>query len=243
MPATSRVAPALTKSSRRSAWAAWTVTERSISAGSRPSLAHHSSRTRSLRRTRSGAPKPCQMSACSAVSRSVTFWPRPPIRIGSAPTGAGLSRASRALMRGSAAPSVAQAVRRGAELVAVLVVVALEPAGADAEDEAARREMWSTVRAMSASRSGLRYELQRDERADLRLRRSTRPSPPSSVQHSKCGPSGVAVQREEVVPVEQRVDARPPRRAARRRASRRSRCAAAGTARRRGSGHGHRRSS
>ncbi len=77
------------------------------------------------------------MSAYCATSLSVTFGPLPPIRIGSLPTGGGLSLPSRSLIRGIACAQRAQPVRRLAELVAVLVVVAPEPARADAEDRAA----------------------------------------------------------------------------------------------------------
>ena len=85
----------------------------------------------------SASPKLCHMSPYWATSFSVTFWPLPPIRIGSLPSGGGLSLPMRSLIRGRSRLERAQAVRRGAELVAVLVVVALEPAGADAEDRAA----------------------------------------------------------------------------------------------------------
>ena len=46
---------------------------------------------------------PCQMSACWAVRRKVTFSPAPPIIMGSGPIGGGLSLPSRAFMRGMAA--------------------------------------------------------------------------------------------------------------------------------------------
>ena len=47
--------------------------------------------------------KLCQMSACSATRRRVFFSPPPPISIGMSRVGAGLSLASRDLIRGSAA--------------------------------------------------------------------------------------------------------------------------------------------
>src|SRR5690606_11228999 len=115
---------------------------------------------------------------------------------------------------------------RGAELVAVLVVVLLEPARADAGDQPPTRhgddgagqvgqrfgiagdgaphqlthlapmprisrppEMWSTVRAMSASSSGLRYELQVTS-APISMREVCSAHAPNIVQHSKWAPSG-----------------------------------------------------
>ena len=48
--------------------------------------------------------------------------------------------------------------------------------------------MWSTVRAMSASRSGLRYELQ-VTRAPISTLSVASAHAASVVQHSKCAPS------------------------------------------------------
>ncbi len=52
--------------------------------------------------------------------------------------------------------------------------------------------MWSTVRAMSASRCGLRYELQ-VTRAPISMRSVCSAQAPSMVQHSKCLPSASPV--------------------------------------------------
>ena len=56
-------------------------------------------------------------------------------------TGGGLPLPSRGLDARQRLAQVAQAVGRVAELVAELVVVALEPAGADAEDQPAARDV------------------------------------------------------------------------------------------------------
>ena len=53
----------------------------------------------------------------------------------------------------------------------------------------ARAEMWSTVRAMSASSWGLRYELQ-VTRAPISTRSVASAHAASWVQASKCSPSG-----------------------------------------------------
>ena len=50
-------------------------------------------------------------------------------------------------------------------------------------------EMWSTVRAMSASRFGFRYALQ-VTRAPISTRSVASAHAASIVQHSKCRPSG-----------------------------------------------------
>ena len=78
---------------------------------------------------------------------------------------------------------VVEAAARGTELVAVFVVVLLLPARADAEDQPCHSEMWSTVRAMSASNSGLRYELH-DTSAPISMRDVCSAQAPNIVQHS-----------------------------------------------------------
>ena len=115
------VIPASTSASMSSTFSCRIDVLRSISAGSRPTFSHQSSRTPFRCRIVSGSPKPCQMSACSATMRSVTFSPPPPIRIGIvAVTGGGLSFASRSLMTGRSRSRSREAACRGAELVAVL---------------------------------------------------------------------------------------------------------------------------
>ena len=117
----------------------WTPVERSTSAGSRPSASHQRSRMATLRATTSGSPKPCQMSACRATSRSVLRSPPPPISTGIGRVGGGLSLASRLSIRGSDSARASSREPGGTEVVAVLGVVPLEPAGADAQDQPAAR--------------------------------------------------------------------------------------------------------
>ena len=169
--------------------AARSVVERITSDGSRPTFSHHSLSTRPLCAIVSTSPKACQIFACCATSRSMTFSPEPPIRIGSEPlTGPGFSLPRRASMRSSASSKSCSRDCTGPERVAVLAVVALEPARADAEDRATP-EMWSSVRPMSASRSGLRYVLQLTS-APTCARSVDWAIAASVVQHSKCAPSG-----------------------------------------------------
>ena len=135
----------------------------------------------------------------------MTFGPLPPIRIGSLPSGGGLSLPMRSLMRGSAALEVAQAVRRGAELVAVLVVVALEPAGADAEDRAAAGDVVDrAVRVGQQLRVAV--AVADHQRADLRALGHARHR---AERRDRLEVLAVrlAVERIEVVPAEDRVDA------------------------------------
>ena len=100
---------------------------------------------------------------------------------------------------------VAHAVGRGAELVAVLVVVALEPAGADAEDRAAAGDV--VDRAVRVGQQlGVAVRVADHQRADLRAlgdlgQRGQRRDALEVLA------VGVAAQREEVVPGEDRVDA------------------------------------
>jgi hypothetical protein len=81
--------------------------DRSISPGSRPTFAHHSSRMPFFRARMSTLPNPCQMSACSAARRSVFRSPPPPTSIGIGRVGGGFSRSNRARIRGKELPSAA----------------------------------------------------------------------------------------------------------------------------------------
>ena len=81
--------------------------ERSISAGSRPILAHHSSRMRFFLASVSMSPNPCQMLAYSAASRRVFRSPPPPTKIGIGRVGGGFSRLQRERIRGNDSPSAA----------------------------------------------------------------------------------------------------------------------------------------
>ncbi|SET60614.1 hypothetical protein SAMN04488546_2955 [Geodermatophilus poikilotrophus] len=80
-------------------------TVRSMSAGSRPTRAHHWSRTAFLAAQCSSGLKVFHMSAYWATNRRVTFSPAPPRSTGSSPTGGVTSRGSRARIRCSDASS------------------------------------------------------------------------------------------------------------------------------------------
>src|SRR5450759_2035098 len=85
-----------------------TPADRSISSGSRPTLAHQSSSTLCLWATVLASPKPCQMSACSATIRRVLRSPPPPIRTGMSRVGDGLSVAQRLLINGRSRSSASR---------------------------------------------------------------------------------------------------------------------------------------
>ena len=146
------------------------------------------------------------MSAYWAVMRSVTFSPPPPIRIGGRPcTGGGLSLPQRFTIVGQRAVEVAQPVGRRAELVAVLVVVAPEPAGTDAEDEAAAGDVVDGARHVGLQ-VRVAVGVAGDQAADLdaagRLRHRRLHRPGLEVRAVR-----IAVQRVEVIPVEHGVRA------------------------------------
>ncbi len=81
------------------------------------------------------------MSPYWATSLSVTFGPEPPMRMGNFPCGGGIELGQPVLDPRQRRLELAQPVGGVAELVAVLVVVALEPAGADAEDRSAAAQV------------------------------------------------------------------------------------------------------
>ena len=202
-----------------------TSTERSISAGSRPMSAQWSSSTRHLWAITSGAPKPCQVSAHCATSRSITLSPPPPISTGILPrTGGGLSLPEARVDHGQGFAEGVQPRDRGTELVAVLGVVALEPARAQPEDQAAAgdvidgaRHVGEQVRVAVGVAGHERAEV--DALGGLGHRSEQAPA-------LEMRALGVAEQRMEVIPGEQRVGALRHRRAARCRASA-CRCSAA----------------
>ena len=199
--------PASTSASTSSTFS-WRIDVlRSISAGSRPTFSHQSSRTPLSSRIVSTSPKPCQMSACSAVIRSVTFLPRPPMQIGMLPHRRRVELLPALLDDRQVAVEVAQAAADGAELVAVLVVVALEPARADAEDEAAVADVVDRARHVG-EQVRVAVRVAGDEGADLRALRRLR----ERGQHRpalEVLAVRVAAQREEVIPRPQRLDAEP----------------------------------
>ena len=145
------------------------------------------------------------MSACFATMRSVFFSPPPPISTGILRVGGGLSLAQRASMRGRSSASWFEPAAGGAELVAVLVVVALEPARADAEDQPALADVVDGARHVG-EQFGVAVAVAGDQRADLDARGLLGPG----AEHRpalEVLALGVAVQRVEVVPVEGDVDA------------------------------------
>src|SRR3954453_11180987 len=127
------------------------------------------------------------MSPYWATSLSVTLGPLPPIRDREPADRRGVELADAVLDARERLLEVPQAVGRGAELVAVLVVVALEPARADAEDRAPAGDV-SSVRCASASSSRLRYLLQITS-APICTRSVTLAIAPSVAIASKCLPS------------------------------------------------------
>src|SRR6476646_9343763 len=131
-----------------------TLTVFTISAGSRPTAAQCSSSTPALRAHSSGGMNGTfHPSACCATSFSVTFSPPPPIQIGSRScTGFG-SHCASVSVKNSPLNDVcccvsnprthcvlaehAQALSGGAVVHAVHLVLLLEPAAAEPEDDAA----------------------------------------------------------------------------------------------------------
>ena len=95
---------------------------------------------------------------------------------------------------------------RGAEVVAVLVVVALEPARADAEDEPAAGDVVDGAGHVG-QQLGVAVAVAGDQRADLDAAGGLGPGPEHRPALEVLA-VGLAVEREEVVPVEHDVDAR-----------------------------------
>ena len=108
------------------------------------------------------------------------------------------------MITGSAAREVAEPARRGAELVAVLVVVALEPAGADAEHEATVAEVVDRARHVG-EQVRVAVRVARHERADVGVLGLDGHRREQRVRLEVRG-VGVAVQRVEVVPDPDAVD-------------------------------------
>ena len=169
--------------------------------------AHQSSSTAFLWAKLSTGPKVFHASACSATRRKRDLLARrhrrgsAAVRRVRAP-----ARARRAFTRGQRLTEVAQAARGRAELVAVLLVVALEPAGRrargrDARPRAGRRCAPCRRRGRGSGTSCS----PRAARAGPGWCR--RPWPPAATSASKCGARGIAVEREEVVPRPDAVDA------------------------------------
>src|SRR3954468_9732853 len=145
------------------------------------------------------------MSAYSATSRSVTFSPLPPMSSGNRPTGGGGSEPPEPVADdGQVRLEVSQPARRGPELVAVLLVVAIEPARSDTEDEPPVADVVDGARHVG-EQARVAVRVARDERAELRGRRLRRDRAEQRVR-LEVRRVGVAVEREEVVPHPDAVD-------------------------------------
>ena len=92
------------------------------------------------------------------------------------PAAAVRAGSKRSMITGQRSREVAEPARRGAELVAVLLVVALEPTGADAEDEAAVADVVDRAGHVG-EQVRVAVRVAGDERADARRVRSRPPSP------------------------------------------------------------------
>ena len=114
----------------------------------------------------SASPKPCQMFACWATSLRVFFSPPPPISTGMSRVGFGLSLAQRCLDPRQRLAEGVQPAAGGTELVAVLVVVALEPARTDAEDQPAVADVVDGAGHVG-EQVGVAVGVAGDQRADL----------------------------------------------------------------------------
>ena len=137
--------------------------------------------------------------------RRVLRSPPPPISTGMSRVGAGLRRAQRAVIRGMRLGEVGDPGARGAELVAVLVVVLLEPARADPEDQPPAGDVVDGAGHVG-QQLGVAVAVAGDQRADLDPAGLLGPG----AEHRpalEVLALGFAVEREEVVPVERDVDA------------------------------------
>ena len=177
-----------------------------MSPGSRPSVAHQRSRTPCLWAIVSTSPNPCQMSAWRATQAQRLLLAAAADEHRDLPGRRRVEPAARrASMRGRASAERRRGAAGRAELVAVLVVVLLEPAGADAEDEPAAADVVDGAGHVG-EQVGVAVAVARDERADLDPvgllgpRAEHRPA-------LEVLAVGVAVQGVEVVPVEHDVDA------------------------------------
>ena len=120
-------------------------------------------------------------------------------------SGGGLSLPSRASIRGSASSSARQPRPDGPEVVAVLVEVALEPAGADPEDRAAAGDVVDGAVGVGEV-LGVAVGVADHQRAELDALGHLGHRAEHG-QRLEVVAVRVAPEREEVVPVEQAVDA------------------------------------
>ena len=147
----------------------------------------------------------CQMSACRATRRSVFFSPPPPIRTGILRVGGGLSLAQ-PLSRCAAGPRRARrAGRRPCRSRSRTRRSPLEPARPDAEDQPAVAHVVDGAGHVG-EQFGVAVAVAGDQRADLDAAGLLGPG----AEHRpalEVLAVGVAVERIEVVPVEDHVDA------------------------------------
>ena len=159
-----------------------------------------------MRRSSSGSPWPFQMVAYWATMRRVTFSPLPPMRIGN-----GFTDRARVQLRQPVddhrhvAIEIAQARGRRAELVAVLLVIALIPAAADTEDEAAAGDVVEGAGHVG-EQVRVAVAVGGDEAADLDPLRDLGHGPEGG-PIVEMGAVQIAREGEEVVPVEEGVGA------------------------------------
>ena len=145
------------------------------------------------------------MSPYSATSRSVFFGPLPPISSGMSRVGAGFSLASRSLILRQRAAQIVEPAADGAELVAVFVVILFLPTRSDAQNQPATRDVVDGAGHIG-QQLGVAIGVAGHQRADLDARGLLGPGAehrPAFVVRAVR----VAVEREEVVPVEGDVDA------------------------------------
>ena len=146
----------------------------------------------------SGGPNEFHTSAYSATSRSVTFSPLPPIRIGRSPAGAGSERAEAIADEWQRGLEVGEARACGPEVVPVLGVIALEPARPDAEDEPAVPQLVDRPGHLG-EQLGVPVRVAGDQAAEVRLAGVDRHRGEQRVR-LVVGGVGIPVEREEVVP-------------------------------------------
>ncbi len=176
-----------------------------MSAKSRPSRAQCSFRTAILWSRSAPWTKVCQMSACRATKPERLLLAAAADEDGDGAGGGRVELGPALLDDRKGLGERVETSSGSAELVAVLGVVTLEPARPDAEDEAAVADVvdgaghvGQQLRVAIAIAGDERTEL--DPAGLLRPRREHGPA-------LEVGPIGVAVERIEVVPVEEDVDA------------------------------------
>ena len=167
-----------------------TITERSISAGSRPIASQCSSSTRHLWAITSGAPNACQ------VDGPLRDEPQHDLLAAAADQhrdraahGRRVELAQALVDHRQRIAECAQPRDRASRTRSRTRRSRARTSPNPARGSSGRPEMWSTVRAMSASRLGLRYELQVTSAPNW-TRSVASAIAASRLQHSKCAPVG-----------------------------------------------------